>query len=188
KWSGSSWAPLGSTSPTNGVNGNVNAIIQTGPTTIVVGGAFTSAEGVAATNIVSWGSGGWAPLGPGLKGGSTPTGFALCFNGTTIYAGGNFTNAGSVAVSRVAKWDGVNWSPLGSGVTRTFGASAVGVAATSGNDLYLGGSFTVAGGKGSYNFAHWNSLKNFDTPAVVQLGNPQHVPGGSVQFTLASTN
>jgi hypothetical protein len=188
KWSGLGWASLGSTSSTNGVNGNVNAIIQVAPTTIIVGGSFTSAEGALATNIVSWGSGGWAPLGSGLKGAAGSSVSALVANGTDIYAGGNFTNA-SVTTLRVAKWDGTNWSALGSGLTRTFGSgSTVTALAMNANDLYLGGTFTVAGGKASFDFAHWNALKNFDIPGVLQLGNPRLLSGDSFLFNLASTN
>jgi hypothetical protein len=49
------------------------------------------------------------------------------------------------------KWNGSNWTPLGSGVNSNVSALAV-----SGSDLYVGGSFTTAGGIAAKSIAKWN--------------------------------
>jgi hypothetical protein len=61
-----------------------------------------------------------------------------------VYAGGSFTTADGVAANYVAKWDGSSWSALGSGMNNGVYALAV-----SGSELYAGGNFMLAGGKGS---------------------------------------
>src|SRR5205807_1696397 len=57
--------------------------------------------------------------------------------------------------SHIAKWNGASWSALSSGLGGgPFAqASALGV---SGNDLYVGGAFTTAGGQPATNIAKWD--------------------------------
>ena len=59
------------------------------------------------------------------------------------------TNSGNVTVTAnyIAKWDGNEWSPLGSGMGGGTLVPVVGSVAISGTDLYVGGSFSTAGGK-----------------------------------------
>jgi hypothetical protein len=76
-----------------------------------------------------------------------PSVYALAIHGNDLYAGGDFTKAGGTATNRnpanrIARWDGTNWSALGSGMNTNVWAFAI-----SGDDLYVAGEFTIAGGK-----------------------------------------
>jgi hypothetical protein len=185
KWSTLDWASLGGLS--NGVNGSVNAILQVAPTVIYVGGTFTFAGGVPANHIAQWGSTGWTALGAGLGSGSASVS-ALAPQGGNIYAGGSFTNTDARVINRIAKWDGANWLALGSGVRRALSGGSVAAIAVDGDDVYVGGSFAVAGEKGSFFFGHWNEQKNFDLEPLLLLTSPQRQPGGPFQFTLVASN
>jgi hypothetical protein len=73
---------------------------------------------------------------------------ALAVSGNTLYAGGAFTTAGGTAATNIAQWDGSRWSALGSGLNGGYGYyNGVSALAVSGNTLYAGGQFTIAGGK-----------------------------------------
>lgn len=80
-------------------------------------------------------------------------------NGPALYAGGDFTAAGQKVASRVARWDGAAWSPLGppgaEGVNDRVEALTV-FDDGSGPALYVGGSFTTAGGLAANYVARWD--------------------------------
>jgi hypothetical protein len=186
-WSSNTWSAVGAGTG-NGVGGTVLTLLQMAPNALYVGGIFTTAGGLPASNIAQWDGANWTQLGPGIGGGGTPSVNSLIAQGTDLYVGGNFTNAGGGAAARIAKWDGTNWMTLGSGVSRASGNSAVVALGVTGNDLYLGGSFILAGGKASYNFGHWNAQRNFDVPPQLFLAGPQFLPTGQFQFTVTSSN
>jgi len=58
-----------------------------------------------------------------------------------------------VAVGNVAMWNGSAWTALGTGVNGVVNAIAV-----SGTNVYVGGSFSTAGGLPASNLARWDSL------------------------------
>ena len=152
KWNGSAWSALGS-----GLNGAVIALAVSG-NDLYAGGAFTTAtnSGAAAVTvnrIAKWNGSAWSALGSGIN----DYVYALAVSGSNVYAGGSFTNAGGVAANYVAKWNGNSWSALNSGVVGYPSYSpAVRALAVSGGDLYVGGSFTNAGGGVAKNIAKWN--------------------------------
>jgi hypothetical protein len=78
----------------------------------------------------------------------------ILVHGIEVYAGGtfSFTNGQSIA-----RWDGFSWSPLGAGITN----GTVTALAMNGNDLYVGGRFTNAGGLSAYNIARWDGKEWF---------------------------
>ncbi|MFY9341319.1 MAG: hypothetical protein WAT39_02435 [Planctomycetota bacterium] len=128
---------------------------------LVAAGQFTSAGGVAASQIARWNGTAWSALGSGLSGGASTYGanvraLVTLPNGDLV-AGGEFTFAGGVSANSIARWDGATWSPLGSGVS-TFGApAAVSALATLPNgDLVAGGNFMTAGGVTANGLARWN--------------------------------
>jgi hypothetical protein len=77
--------------------------------------------------------------------------------GSNLYVGGQFSTAGGIPANNIAKWDGRNWSALGSGVTDGYIVDPEVLAlAVLGNDLYVGGNFTKAGGTAANHIAKWN--------------------------------
>jgi len=149
KWDGSAWSALGS-----GMTGSpsyprqVLALAMSG-TDLYAGGYFTTAGGVAATNIAKWDGSAWSALGSGVNGGV----YALAVSGTNLYAGGGFGMAGGVPANHIAKWDGSTWSALGWGMNVNGFVNAL---AVSGTNLYAGGGFGTAGGVPANNIAKWD--------------------------------
>jgi hypothetical protein len=106
--------------------------------------------------------------------------------GPALYAAGTFTSAGSTAIAHVAKWSGTSWLSLGSGLSYPgTTARAYAMAAYddgSGPALYVGGTFTVAGGAAISSIAKWNgsSWSPLGSGMVSSTGAP-----GSVYSLLA---
>lgn len=145
-WDGTVWKTVG-----QGVDDFVQALAMVGPT-LYVGGAFRSAGGVTATNIARWDGQTWSDVGGGLK--AWPAGayavLALAARGSELFAAGaGFQIMGS---TNVALWNGFQWEGMGSGLS---GGEAYALAAK-GNELFVGGRFTAAGGKPSRSFAIWH--------------------------------
>src|SRR5687767_11535222 len=82
---------------------------------LVVGGAFSVAGTVAASNIAVWdpATGVWSPVGSGTSG--NVVALAALPNGDLV-AGGEFTSAGGAVVNFIASWNGIGWSALGTGM------------------------------------------------------------------------
>jgi len=153
------WENLG-TGVEGVLNGSVNAIAISG-TDVFVGGSFTDAGGVPGANrIARWDGTSWNALGTGITGGFFPAVYAIAISGNDVYVGGSFTNAGGVTgANYIARWDGTSWNALGTGITGGF-FPAVYAIAISGNDVYVGGSFTNAGGvTGANNIARWDGTQ-----------------------------
>ncbi len=138
KWNGSSWSALGSgvSGPPGLYPATVYALAMSG-SDLYVGGYFTSAGGIAASNIAKWDGSRWSALGSGADYSVN----ALAVSGSNLYAGGYFTTAGGPEAKYVAKWNGNNWSALGSGLPEWAFVNAL---AISGSDLYAAGDFYSA--------------------------------------------
>jgi hypothetical protein len=144
KWNGSEWAALGS-----GMNADVSALASKG-STLFAGGFFNSAGGVPVGRIAQWDGTAWSVLGSGTNNIFV---YSLAVAGNDLYVGGSFSIVGgTVPANNIAKWDGTNWSALGSGLTGTTFPAANALAGL-GGDLYVGGSFYMAGDKASQYFA-----------------------------------
>jgi trimeric autotransporter adhesin len=151
------WSALG-----DGVNSTVEAMAAIGDD-LYVGGSFLQAGGAAANRIAVFdtnqtGNAGWSALGDGVN----STVQALAAIGDDLYVGGQFTQAGGAAASRIAVFDttqtgNAGWSAIGDGVNST-----VWTLAAIGDDLYVGGFFSQAGGAAA------NQIAVFDT---TQTGN-----------------
>jgi trimeric autotransporter adhesin len=146
RWNGTNWSALGAGIVGKMTIGRVAAVALNGPD-LYIGGTFTNAGGVTASNIARWNGTSWSPVGSGMNNSVT----ALAADGANVYAGGSFTVAGGVSASRIAKWNGATWSALGTGVDNNAVAIAVGV-----DGIYAGGSFTTAGGTNANRIARWD--------------------------------
>jgi len=127
---------------------------------------------------------------------------ALTSIGTDLYVGGDFPTAGGIIVNRIAKWDTLTntWSALiYNGIIGV--ESLVFALISIGNDLYVGGDFSTAGGIIVNNIAKWDTLTNTwsaliyngiigvdssNVPvfALTSIGNDLYVGG---TFTMMST-
>ena len=149
-WDGSHWWPMG-----NGLSNTVNELAFVG-TDLYAGGSFTfSGMGTPIRRIARWTGSAWSEVGGGITNGTVN---ALAASGSTLYVGGTFTNVGGLAhLSRLLKWTGAQWQTLGSGISRISpAASSVSEIAISGDDVWVVGSFSYAGGRPSGAIAHWN--------------------------------
>lgn len=137
--------------PDQGVNGWVYAVAVSG-SNVYVGGSFTKAGTVNATNIAKWNGSSWSALGDGVN--DTVYAIAGDYHGG-VYVGGRFWQAGSTDASYIAHWDGTNWSALGSGpYNGTSGyVYAIGI---NGPFVVVGGLFTAAGGVSANFIAKWD--------------------------------
>ncbi len=143
--------------------------------------------------LVKWDGSTWTELGP------TGAGISLlAASGTNLYALGSFPVPGPVGWSTtndIARWDGSNWVCLGSGLDGwspepPYAHTLV----TSGNDLYVGGSFTTAGGTPANNIAKWDGSSwstlgsgvNGAVDSLAADGSGHLFVGG--RFSVAGTN
>ena len=121
------------------------------PSRVVIGGAFTAAGPLLASNIAAWdpATDAWSTLGAGLNG---PV-FALATlaNGDLV-AAGQFSLAGSTPANNIARWNGTTWAPLGGGIASTVYALAtlpngtLAVGGNSGLSAWNGTTWTTFGG------------------------------------------
>ncbi len=161
KWDGSNWLALG-----DGVDfvtgdpalGDYASTITFHGTNLFIGGAFRSVSGVAKTvGVAVWNGSGWSAVGEGLTNSGAIRAYvgALVSHNGVLYAGGRFTHSGSDAARYIARWDGDVWEEIGGGVSSGSNPSSVSALAVAGDQLWVGGSFTVAGARRARNLASW---------------------------------
>jgi hypothetical protein len=159
-WDGANWSPAGAQA--NGMNGIVHALLQsnaTGNPSLVAGGDFTSAGSTLANHIAQWDGASWHALGSGTN--DTVRALAVFDDGSgpALYAAGLFAQAGGNGANAIARWDGANWSPLSTGLGSGPQIAAYALAVFddgTGPALYVGGTFTSAGGVQANNVARWS--------------------------------
>jgi hypothetical protein len=163
----------------SGLNSNVVTMAVLG-TKLYVGGLFTNAGGVTASQIAVWNGTAWSAVGSGVIGNGTVN--SMTALGNLLYVGGTFTNMGGVAgTEHIAQWDGTNWHSLGSGITPTNTSHGVLSMMAFGSDLYVGGSILTTGTRQSYYIGRWNPNIDFLTPQIL---NPSKTGSGQFQAEL----
>jgi hypothetical protein len=165
KWDGTSWSALGS-----GTDDIVWALAVSG-NDVYAGGEFFHAGGIEVGYVAKWDGSSWSALDSGIPGDFYYSGgiiFALAVSGSDLFVGGAYvTMPDGSPGANIAKWDGTSWWPLGSGVNNdVYALTALG------NDLYAGGSFSIAGGKVSQYIARAYLLP-LPTLSVARSGLPQ---------------
>lgn len=78
-----------------------------------------------------------------------------------IYAGGTFRGAGDASANYIARWDGDKWNNLSTGLENLMNSDTPRVDAllSHAGDLFVGGSFSHAGGVLSRNVAIWTGTE-----------------------------
>ena len=157
---------------------------------LFVGGDFNNLTGnPLVSNIGIWDGTRWRGTGLGFEDDSTgflgADGYAVAVNPQgQVFVGGEFEYIGGAPYSRIAMWDGTNWNNLGAGVDGDVSALVI-----RGDDLYVGGSFSNAGGITAVRVARYNmrtktwsalgsGLPNGYVNAFAFVGNTLYAGGG----------
>lgn len=150
KWNSDTetWSPLGSGAP---------ATIRLAVFDDGAGPALYAGGQASSRYVGRWDGQDWTDLGQGTDG---PVRAFAVFDdgqGPALFVGGAFTTAGGAPARKVARWDGGQWSTLGDGITVGPDVFAMTVFDDGdGEALYVGGSFTMAGGVQTSNIARWD--------------------------------
>ncbi len=131
---------------------------------LYVGGHFNFLGGAPARRIIRRSGGTWAEVGGGIgdlnNSGRRVTTMKVFDDGSgpALFVAGYFETAGGTTVNHIARWNGTSWSDLAGGlvgsglVVRALAVFDDG----SGPALFVGGTFTSAGGTPVSNIARWN--------------------------------
>jgi len=152
-----SWHAMG-TGPSPGggaVDGIVRSLASNG-TDVYIGTDAVNVAGIPqADHVARWNGSAWSALGAnsaGTDGWLPGTAFiyAMAAKGSQVVATGEFQNAnGNPTADNIASFDGTAWTPMGSNGSGNGPWIGNGLAvAFVGKDIFVGGSFTSAGGDG----------------------------------------
>lgn len=143
---------------------------------IYIGGAFTNLDGVAANDyIVKYTVSTRTFSALGTAPDNQVSDIVLMSDGTSILVGGSFAQCGGVADTEcLAKWDGSNWVSI---QDDTWAASTTGLGpaintiCVDGNNIYIGGSFSLTG------IADTDSIACLTPSGFVSVGGGITSPG-----------
>ncbi len=183
-WDGWTWSSMGQGFPTKEAHyaEALRLLAPPGSSSIPAGlyaaGHFTAVGGVPAANLARWTGSGWAEVGGGVD---WPTGYPIAFalreydadgagpGPMRLYVGGQIYEAGGLPIKGIASWDGITWSDVGGGLaTATPNTQPTALALEVFDDdgvgarppgLYVGGSFTLAGGVSAADIARWDGAR-----------------------------
>jgi trimeric autotransporter adhesin len=154
RWNGQAWTALGTgTVGSWGVTALATFDDGGGPA-LYAGGYFTSAGGVAATNIAKWNGAGWSPLGSGT---SLMVHALAAFDdgsGAALYVGGK--TLGISSPDAIARWNGSAWSSVGGGLGAGNVWTLTPTGSGPGGRLVAGGLINAAGGYPVSHVAVWS--------------------------------
>lgn len=171
---------------------------------LYMGGAFSriGPAGSPSTRCVArWNGTNWIQMAADESGPNTALGGVkniVSYKGQ-IYAVGTYTNISitGLEVNNIARWNDCSWKNV------TNGVSAIGVNGTAnclaviGDNLYIGGEFTLAGGvAGTKRIAGWNNVTECPDPICfplepsITIATSQLVTcaGSTVSFTSSAVN
>lgn len=130
-WDGQTWTAFN-----DGINGGPRQISYDPDTgDILVGGGFIN----VGNRVARWCGQSWSTFGEGVN---APVRNIFRHNGD-IYIAGHFTESAGESLNRFARWDGQRWVDVGGGVN---GPVYFMYPDSESDSIYLGGSFTQAGG------------------------------------------
>ncbi|MEP7217872.1 MAG: hypothetical protein ABI876_03095 [Bacteroidota bacterium] len=138
-----------------GVDGAVLAIAVSPSGVPYIGGTFSGIDTTSSGRIARWDGVHWKDVGLGANDQVN----TMAFKGDDLYIGGFFTRLGADSIGYLARWDGAAWHKLGTGVGGTHIFPYINSIAFGGNDIYVAGHFTVAGGDSITNIARWDGTR-----------------------------
>ncbi len=171
KWNGTTWSALGSGVGSGGwghvetismYSGQLHVGCRSMYTSIVTGGGFFE-----VANVHKWNGSDWTQIAEFTDGRyGNPKVYALAEYGGYLYAGGEFSDSPNrvgdpfysyyipdLHARGIARWNGTVWDDIDSENSVN---STVKTIAIIGNDVYVGGGFTEAGGSTAKHIVKWN--------------------------------
>lgn len=130
------------------INSAVYALTADSAGRLYAAGSFVAIDSIPRADHVAMYDGTWHAMGAGAVDSITRS---IASDGTNVYIGSDAVDiAGIARADHVAKWNGTAWSALGANAASTDGwlpASAfINAIATSGSNVFVGGSFQNADG------------------------------------------
>ncbi|MEW5922839.1 MAG: hypothetical protein AB1746_02515 [Candidatus Zixiibacteriota bacterium] len=163
------WAPVGSGFGVS-AGGQVFALTVY-DTELIMGGIFTSIDGVTANSIAAWDGTSWTALGGGVTGGPVRT-FTEYMD--YLFAGGGFDLVGGSAADHLVIWDGSSWSALGIGREQEIYDFAIFM-----NFLFVGGEKGTGGGLAALTGADWFEIAPDITVNAFTIYDDSLIIGGT---------
>lgn len=172
---GGTWTPRAFP---QGAWGEVSDIAEQGGALVAVG--RFSVDGMSESgSIARWSGTTWELVGGGLEAMGPADVRDVQVDGTKIYVTGDIRFAGGTTVQHVAMYDTVQgrWSTLDDGIRGSsggFGFPPPGqvLAIDQGGEIYVGGGFSLIGGRNAVGVARWdgNQWNPVDDPKARRLG------------------
>ena len=156
RWNGSQWLDVDS--GTDGRVMTLEAIPSGAMQGLYVGGDFDEfgPGPIASPSIARWQGGTWSALGPGIAPNVRDLVVWDDGGGIDLYVAGHIDYIGGyVGDQHVIRWDGAAWTTVGIGTNERAFTLAVHDDG-SGESLWVGGEFTVAGLKGCNGIGRWD--------------------------------
>jgi hypothetical protein len=130
------------------INSAVYALTADTAGRLYAAGSFINIDQIPNADHVAMFDGTWHAMQAGAVGGITRS---IASDGTNVYIGSDAVDiAGLAKADHVAKWNGTMWSALGNNAANTDGwlpaTAAINSIATSGSNVFIGGSFQNADG------------------------------------------
>lgn len=168
KWSGTAWSVLDGGIDL-GATDVINCLATLPNGILFAGGKFTSSGATLLSNLGEWNGSAWSNPGGGVNN----TVNAMTIWNNALYIGGIFTASGSTTLNSIARWDvgSTSWVAVGSGLS----GATVNALSNLGNNLYAGGSITIASNSFSvvvWDGINWNGVgPAFVNPPITSLTN-----------------
>jgi hypothetical protein len=164
-WQNGSWSSVGAglNKPQFNDKPVVNALVISG-TRVYAGGIFTGTGNASIALLAKWDGANWSAVGANIQQENFDQVNALTTltNGEVLIAG-KFRQAGNKRVDNIARWNGTEWLTLGLGAMRQEysdqPARFYAMAADEAGRVYVGGTFTRAGGDASNGLAMWDGAR-----------------------------